>query len=263
MDLNLEGKIAVVLASSGGMGKGIATILSQEGCKVSICGRNLEKLTNTAQEIKKKTNNEVFFQTVDVSKADSLNEFFSAVYKKFERIDILINNAGGPPAGDSSVFHDEDYYSAFELSLMSVIRSCNIVLPEMRKQGNGKIVTITSTSVKCAMSNMILSNTFRSAAVAFCKSISMEAASDGIRVHSVMPGPFLTDRVNELGNVAAAKQGITFNEWKSTAEKSTPLKRFGSPEEIGQLVAFLVSDLSEYMNGTCIAIDGGILTTIS
>jgi len=263
MDFQLTGKTAVVLASSAGIGKGIATILSEEGCRVAISGRRAETLKKTDQEIRGKTGNDIFSKTVDVSNAQSLNDFFEAVYSEYGRIDILVNNAGGPPAGDSTSFTDKDYFSAFELSLMSVIRSCNCVLPKMRKQGSGKIITITSTSVKSAMDNMILSNTFRNAAAAFCKSISMEAAKDGVRVHTVMPGPFLTERVNELGSIAAKRQGISFDEWRATAENNTPLKRFGSPEEIGCLVAFLASDLSDYMNGTCIAIDGGILTTIS
>jgi 3-oxoacyl-[acyl-carrier protein] reductase len=263
MDLLLKGKVAVVLASSAGIGKGVATVLSEEGCKVAICGRRPDKLEETKQEIQKKTGNEVFSKTVDVSNSESLNDFFMAIYSEFGQIDILVNNAGGPPAGDSTSFADEDYYSAFETSLMSVIRSCSFVLPKMKDQKNGKIITITSTSVKSAMENMILSNTFRNAAAAFSKSLSLEAAKDGIRVHTVMPGPFLTERVNELGTVAAEKKGISFDEWRVAAEQNTPLKRFGQPEEMGRLVAFLVSDLSDYMNGTCIAVDGGILTTIS
>jgi 3-oxoacyl-[acyl-carrier protein] reductase len=262
MDLQLEGKVAAILASSSGIGKGVATVLSQEGCSLAICGRRPDKLEETEAEIINKTGNEVFSKATDVSDAHSLTSFFDAVYEHYGQLDILVCNAGGPPAGDSTTFKDKDYISAFELSLMSVIRSCSYVLPEMKKQKNGKIITITSTSVKCALNNMILSNTFRSSTAAFSKSIAMEAAEYGVRVHTVMPGPFMTDRVNELGNIAAKRKNLSFEEWKISAEKNTPLNRFGYPEEMGNLIAFLVSDKSSYMNGTCIAIDGGILTTI-
>ncbi|MBI9082621.1 MAG: SDR family oxidoreductase [Desulfobacterales bacterium] len=262
MDLRLKGKIAVILASSAGIGKGVATVLAEEGCKIAICGRRMEKLQTAKKEIHGKTGKEVFAKTVDVSRAESLNDFFSAVYSEYGQIDILVNNAGGPPAGDSTSFTDRDYYAAFELSLMSVIRSCRIVLPKMKGQKFGRIITIASTSVKCVMEDMILSNTFRNAVVGFNKSLAIEAAIDGVRVHTLMPGPFMTDRVNELGGAAAKRERLSFNEWKKKAESNTPLRRFGSPEEIGQAVAFLSSELADYMNGTCIPVDGGILANV-
>ena len=262
MDLKLKGKTAVVLASSAGIGKGVAAVLSMEGCKVAICGRNLDQVDKAKREIQEQTGNEVFGKTADVSDAKSLEDFFKAVYSQFEQIDILVNNAGGPPPGDSTSLTDDDYYMAFELSLMSVIRASRIVLPKMRDQKFGRIITITSTSVKSVMENMILSNTFRSAAPAFNKSLALEAARDGVRVHTLMPGPFMTQRVNELGTAAAKRTGVSFEEWKRIAESNTPLSRFGSPEEMGQVVAFLASEVSDYMNGTYIPVDGGILAPV-
>jgi 3-oxoacyl-[acyl-carrier protein] reductase len=133
----------------------------------------------------------------------------------------------------------------------------------MAEAGWGRIVNVASTSVKCALENMVLSNVFRSGVAAFSKTLSMEYAHQGIRVHTVMPGPFMTNRVNELGTSAARLKGITFEQWKQGAEAGTPLGRFGNPLEFGALVAFLVSDRSDYMTGTCIAIDGGALKTIA
>lgn len=263
MDLRLNGKKAVVLAASGGLGRGIAGVLSAEGCEVAICGRNEEKLQKTADEIFKQTGQNIFRHKADVADAESLSSFFKSVKDEFGNIDILINNAGGPPPGSSEGFSDSDYMSAFELSLMSVVRSVRHVLPNMKLQSYGRIITLTSTSVKCVLNNMVLSNTFRSAAAAFTKSISMEIAGDGIRAHTILTGPFLTDRVTELGAIAAVKKGVSFDDWKETAERNTPLKRFGDPVEMGNLVAFLCSELSSYMNGTSIAVDGGILTTVS
>jgi 3-oxoacyl-[acyl-carrier protein] reductase len=263
MDFGLDGKTAVVLASSAGLGKGIASVLAKEGCNLAICGRSEERLQTTAEEIASFGNGRVFSQVTDVSEKESLERFFERVYQEFGQVEILVNNAGGPPPGSSDKLLEEDYQAAFNLSLMSVIRASSIVLPKMKKQGFGRIITVTSTSVKSVMENMVLSNVFRNAAAAFSKSISMEGIRDGVRVHCVMPGPFLTDRVHQLGSGAAEAQGISFEQWQKNAEATTPLGRFGTPEEMGHLVAFLASDLSVYMTGTCIAIDGGILTTIA
>jgi len=263
MDFGLKGKTAVVLASSAGLGKGIASVLAREGCNLAICGRTEDRLQAATEEIASFATGRVFSQVTDVSKKESLEQFFEAVYEQFGQVDILVNNAGGPPAGSSDQLGEEDYQAAYNLSLMSVIRASSIVLPKMKKQGSGRIITVTSTSVKCAMENMVLSNVFRNAAAAFSKSISLEGIKAGVRVHCVMPGPFLTDRVYQLGSGAAEAQGISFEQWQKNAEATTPLGRFGTPEEMGHLIAFLASDLSVYMTGTCIAIDGGILTTIA
>ena len=263
MDLKLKDKVAVVLAASSGIGKGIAEVLAIEGCKIAICSRNIQELQKTANIIKNETKGQVFFLSTDVSNAKSLNDFFDSVFNYYGHVDILVNNAGGPPPGESKDFGDKEYYNAFEQNLMSVIRSCRRVLPEMVKQNWGRIISITSTSVKCVLENMILSNIFRNGVAAFSKSISMEYARNGIRVHCIMPGPFLTKRVNELGMVESTKKGISFNQWKKETESNTLLGRFGDPKELGNLAAFLSSDASEYMTGTCIAIDGGNLKTIN
>jgi 3-oxoacyl-[acyl-carrier protein] reductase len=199
----------------------------------------------------------------DVAAPASLDGFFDQVFGAYGSVDILVNNAGGPPPGKCLELNDDQYAAAYELTLMSVVRSCRRVVPSMRKQRWGRIINIQSTSVKSALENMVLSNTFRSAATAFAKTLSMEYGRDGIRIHTLLSGPFATNRVQELGLAASRQKGITFDQWRSEAEAGTALGRFGDPLEFGALAAFLASDKADYMNGTCIAIDGGALKTIS
>ena len=263
MDLGLKGRVAVVLAASSGIGRGIATVLAQEGCSLAICARDSSRLNTVAEAIRSSTKVDVFAQQCDVSNSASIDGFFDSVLNRYGRIEILINNSGGPPAGHCFDFSDTNYDEAFNLVLMSKVRACRRVVPGMINNRWGRIINIESTSVKIALENMVLSNVFRSASTAFAKTLSMEVAPHNIRVHTVLSGPMLTNRVNELGNVAASKRGISFEQWKTEAESSTPLGRFGDPLEFGEFVAFLASERAGYMNGTCIAFDGGILRTIS
>ncbi len=263
MDLDIKGKVAVVMAASAGLGQGVAEVLVQEGCEVAICSRSSSKLRRAAKQIKEITGKDIFYRVANVAKADSLVSFLKEVMKQFGRIDILVTNAGGPPAGSSDKISDEQYFSAYGLTLMSVVRSCRFVIPSMRKHNWGRIIILSSTSIKSAIGDLVLSNVFRNAVAGFSKSIAIETARDGIRVHCVMSGPFITDRMNELGNINAQRNNISFEMWKKNAEENTMLGRFGDPKEMGYLVAFLASNLSDYMTGTTIAIDGGALKTIS
>jgi 3-oxoacyl-[acyl-carrier protein] reductase len=263
MDLKLSGKVAVVLAGSAGIGKGIAEALAQEGCNIAICARSEDRLLDTADFIQNEYNVEVFSEVVDVSSASELEIFLKGVVERFGVIDILINNTGGPKTGKTLELSDDEYQHAYELVLMSKIRASKFVVPYMIKNGYGRIINVESTSIKCVLDNMTLSNVFRSASVAFAKTLSREVVQDGIRVHTVMTGPMMTDRVTELGEIAANEQEITFEQWKEEAQSSTPMKRFGNPIEFGNFVAFLASDKSDYMTGTCVAFDGGILTTVT
>jgi 3-oxoacyl-[acyl-carrier protein] reductase len=263
MDLGLKDKVAVVLAGSAGIGRGIAVVLAQEGCRVAICGRNEERLERASREIEAAAGTSVLALQADVSDAASLDSFFDAVFAAYERVDVLVNNTGGPSPGRCLELGDEAYDAAYRLVLLSKIRACRRVVPSMAQNRWGRIVNVESTSLKSALENMALSNVFRSASAAFAKTVSMEHARDGIRVHTLLTGPFMTDRVNELGQAAARQKGITFDEWLAQAEAGTSLGRFGDPLEYGALVAFLASDRSTYMNGTCIAIDGGALKTVT
>jgi 3-oxoacyl-[acyl-carrier protein] reductase len=262
VDLDLKNRVAVVLAASSGIGRGIATVLAQEGCSLAICARDPRRLEAAANEIRA-TGTKTMAVVADVASASSLDAFYDQVIERYGKVDILINNAGGPPAGKSLELSEEHYAIAYQLTLMSVVRSCRRVVPLMQKQRWGRIINIESTSIKCALDNMVLSNVFRSAVAAFAKTLSTEYARDGIRVHTLMSGPFNTQRMQELGTTAAQLKGISFEQWKTEAEEGTSVGRFGDPLEFGALTAFLASDKAEYMNGTCIAIDGGALKTIS
>ena len=202
MDLGLTNKVAVVLAGSAGIGRGIATVLAEEGCRLAVCARDKSRLDETAEEIRSRTGAAVLALPADVRDPESLSGFFDNVFGAYGRVDILINNTGGPPVGKCLALKDEDFESAFQLVLMSKIRACRRVIPSMSENRWGRIINVESTSVKCALENMVLSNVFRSAATAFAKTLSMEHASNGIRVHTLLSGPFMTNRVNELGGHA-------------------------------------------------------------
>lgn len=263
MDLGLKGKIAVVLAASSGIGLGIARVLAQEGCVLAICGRDRDRLVEARNKIISESGVEVLEVEADVSDVLSLEAFFDKVFLNYGKVDILINNSGGPPPGRVDALFDEDYVNAFNLVFMSKVRASRRVLPAMKQQGWGRIINIESTSIKSALENMVLSNAFRSASAAYAKTLAIENARDGIRVHTLMSGPFMTKRVDELGKSAANQLGIDFEQWKRDAESGTALGRFGDPIEYGSLVAFLVSSHADYMSGNCIAIDGGVLKTIT
>lgn len=263
MDLGLKQRVAVVLAASSGIGLGIARVLAREGCSLAICARDSNRLEAARDQIVAESGAPVLAACADVADAFSLDAFFDKVLSVYGKVDILINNSGGPPPGRVDTLADEAYLHAFNLVFMSKVRASRRVLPSMKQQGWGRIINIESTSIKSALENMVLSNAFRSAAAAYAKTLSIENARDGIRVHTLMSGPFMTKRVDELGNAAANQRGISFEQWKNEAEAGTALGRFGDPLEYGALVAFLASNHADYMSGNCIAIDGGALKTIT
>lgn len=263
MNLKIKDKVSVVLAGSSGLGKGVAMALAKEGSKVAICSRSQKKLENASIELEKYSDFKPFIHKADVSNKNELNKFLDKVVKVYGGIDILVNNAGGPPPGSIKNLTDDDFENAHQLTLMSAIRASRYVIPFMKKKQFGRIFFLSSTGIKSIVDGLLLSNIYRSALAGFAKTLSTEVAEEGIRIHTLMTGPFATDRVKELGESAAKSKGITYEKWKEEAEKGTMIGRFGNPIEMGNLVAFLSSDLSSYMTGTTIAIDGGALKTIT
>lgn len=263
MNLNIKNKIAVVLAGSAGLGKGVAKVLAKEECKLAICSRSEKKLVAAAHEIKEYSGMTPYTFIADVADKKQIKSFLDAVMIEYGSIDILVNNAGGPPPGGIKLLDEEDFDKAYQLTLMSAVRATKFAIPIMGKKDWGRIIFLTSTGVKSAVDGLLLSNVFRSAVAGFAKTVANEVARHGIRIHNVLTGPFNTNRMIDLGKVAAESQGISFENWKKTAEENTMLGRFGDPVEMGYLVAFLASDLSSYMTGTTIAIDGGALKTVS
>lgn len=258
MNLSLKGRVAVVLAGSAGVGLGVAMKMAEEGCSLAICSRNGEKLQE-AKKILQVHSNSVFIGEVDLINKESIDKFLDNVVNCYGRIDILVCNSGGPPAGGCLNFSDFEYEKAFQLLVMSKIRAINKVLPWMIDKKWGRIISLESTSIKMAINGLALSNTFRAASAAFIKTVSMEYGHLGVRAHSILMGPFLTDRVYDLGFKEANKAGMNYESWVAAEAEKLPLGRFGEPYELGNLAAFLSSPVSDYMNGTSIAFDGGIL----
>lgn len=252
MDLKLTDKVAVVLAASKGLGKAIATALSAEGAKVIIGSRDEAELSKTAKEIQKLTGNEVIAIPVDVSDGDQVKDFIKKAVESFGRIDILLNNAGGPPFNKFENFDDEAWQNAFNLTLLSFARTSRLVLPYMQKAGGGRIINIISGSVKSVLPNSVLSTSMRLGVVGLAKLMADEFGPYNITVNNVAPGMILTDRLKHtLPKDADPEQAL-----KERA-KNIPLGRIGKPEELAALVTFLASEQASYITGTTIQVDGG------
>jgi 3-oxoacyl-[acyl-carrier protein] reductase len=257
MDLGLTGKVAVVAASSTGLGKAVAMGLAQEGADVVICARGKEKLHATAAEIQTIVNSKILAIQADVTKVEDIDKLIDATLKEFGHIHVLVNNAGGPPAGFFADIGDELWQTSVDLTLLSSVRFTRAVLPHMRKQRWGRIINITSVSVKQPINELLLSNSLRLAVVGWAKTLANQVAADGILINNVCPGWTRTDRVNRLVAGRAQMQDKGVEEIESGITKSIPLGRMGTPEELASMVVFLASERASYITGTSIQIDGG------
>ena len=263
MDLGLKGKVVAVMASSKGLGKATALEFAKEGATVFISSRSEDKLQQTADEIKKESqNDQVFYKTCNMTSEQDIADFFSYAADKAGRIDVLINNTGGPKAGGFDGVTDEDWYKAFDQNLLSYIRASRAVLPYMKEQQFGRIINISSSSVKEVLDGLILSNTFRAGMVGFAKTLAREVAGDNIMVNTIGPGKISTDRVAELNQIAADKQNLTLEQVVENTEKQIPRGRMGEPEEFAKIVVFLASSANSYMTGQSLVIDGGLLKAL-
>lgn len=262
MDLELRGKTAIVSAGSKGLGKAIALGLAQEGARVAICSRNPDNLSQAAQEILAKTGSEVLAVPVDVTKPDAITNFVNTIVQRQGKIEILVNNAGGPPMGTFADFEDEDWESAFNLTFMSVVRFVRAVLPHMRKTGGGRIINVTSTSVKQPLENLLLSNSIRPAVIGLAKSLATEFAADGILVNNICPGSIYTDRIKENVAAQAKSTGQPEESIMHEYEAKIPLGRLGEPVELADLAVFLASERASYITGATLQVDGGLIRYI-
>ncbi len=262
MDLGLTDKIAVVGASSKGLGKAIALGLAQEGAKVTICARNSDTLETTAEEIRNQTNSEVLTVPADVSHPEHVESLINKAISHFGGIDILVNNAGGPRAGRFDDLSVEDYLNAVHLNLMSTINLCRAVVPTMRARGGGRIINLTSVSVKQPVDGLMLSNMARTGVIGFAKTLATELAPDKILVNNVCPGIIFTDRIKQLATVRAEEAGISFDAALEKMTADIPLGRIGDPEEFANLVVFLASEKASYITGTTIQADGGMVRSL-
>ncbi len=257
MDLGLKGRVALVTAASRGLGKAIAYELAREGADVAICARGKEQLKRTAKEIARDTGTRVLAVAADVTVTREVLELIDAVVKRFGRLDVLVNNAGGPPPGPSLTFSDEDWRRAVELNLLSAVRLTRAAVRHMQANGWGRIINLTSVSVKQPIADLVLSNAARTGVIGFAKTLALELAPEGITVNSVCPGFTRTERVLELAQARAEREGVAVEEVLAGYERQIPAGRMGQPEELAALVAFLASERAAYITGVAIQVDGG------
>ena len=259
MDLGLKGRVAIVAAASTGLGRAAATELSKEGAKVAICARTVATLERTADDIRKETGGDVLAKALDVRNEEEVGHFVSDVEAHFGKIDICVTNSGGPPSKLFADTRTEEWRSAVDLLLMSTINFARETLPRMQKRGWGRFITITSYTVKQPVDGLLLSNSIRPAVTGLAKTLANEYGKYGITVNNVCPGYTATDRLSELSEALAARNKVTIDDVVEGWKKQIPAGRLGKPEEFAAVVAFLASERASYVNGTSIAIDGGIV----
>ena len=252
MDLKLKDKVALVLAASKGLGKASALALSAEGAKVVISSRNAAELNKTAEEIRLQTGNEVIAIPADVSDAEQMKALIKKTADTFGRVDILLNNGGGPPFDKFETFDDEAWQKAFDLTILSFARTSREVLPYMKQAGGGRIINIISGSVKSVLNNAVLSTSMRMGVVGMAKLMADELGPYHITVNNIAPGLIMTERIKET-----FPKGMDPEQAVKEKTKAIPAGRIGRPEELGALVAFLASEQAAYISGTTIQIDGG------
>lgn len=257
MELGLEGRTALVAAASRGLGKATALVLSREDARVAIAARGKKQLRRAAQEIEGATGHSVLPVQCDVTVPKDLERLVDKVHERYGAIEILVTNAGGPRPGGFDDVSDDDWHDAAELNLVSAIRLIRLVLDDMRQRQWGRIINITSISVKQPLPNLILSNAVRAAVVGMAKTLADEVASQGITINNVCPGYMLTDRVRELAKAEAHKTDGDVETFLAESRKSIPVGRLGQPEELGALIAFLASNRAGYITGATLPIDGG------
>lgn len=258
MDLGLKDKAVLVMASSAGLGKAAALAFCQEGANVMLFSRNEQELQEAQMEIKAATGLEPAYTVGDMTKYEDIKQVVKNTIGKFGPVFALVNNAGGPPAGTFDSFADEAWQKAYELNLLSYIRTIREVLPSMRQAGRGRIVNYTSSSVKQVLENLILSNTFRMGVMGLSKTLSQELGKDNILINVMGPGRIATARIQQLDEIRAQKANITVEEVVSTALKTIPLGRYGDPAEYAKLTVFLCSEANTYITGQTILVDGGM-----
>jgi 3-oxoacyl-[acyl-carrier protein] reductase len=257
MDLGLKDKVALVAGGSQGLGKAVAKELAREGAQVAICALEDQSLPQAKNEIAGECGSEVLAIGADLTDTEQARYCVRQTIERFGRVDILVNNAGGPPGSDFLEIDDDLWEYGFRLNLLSTIILTREVLPLMKQKKWGRIINMTSISVKQPIDGLILSNTIRSGVIGLAKTLSTELAPFNITVNSVCPGYTLTDRVSNLARATAQKEGSTAEAVIKRWESSIPMGRLGTPEEFAALVVFLASARSSYITGAAIQIDGG------
>jgi len=257
MDLGLKGKVALVAAASQGLGRAVAEELAAEGASLILCARHDAALQETCAAIEKAHGTPVLGLATDVADPAAVARLVEAGLARFGRIDILVTNAGGPPAGTFDTLSAAQWEGATSLLLTSVVELTRAVLPGMRERGWGRILNITSISVKQPVANLMLSNSLRAAVTGMARTLATEVAAQGITVNNILPGYTRTERVVGLADATAAREGISAAEATARWEAEIPMRRLGEPREFAALAAFLCSERASYITGTSVPVDGG------
>jgi 3-oxoacyl-[acyl-carrier protein] reductase len=262
MNLGLKGKRAIVMAASRGLGYASALGLAREGCDVTICSRDEERIRKAAGTIASETGARVHAVAADVSAAGEARRLVDATVAQYGGLDIVVHNAGGPPAGEFLAMTEEQWQKAFEQNLLSFVRIVHAAVPELKRSGAGRLLTIASSSIKQPIANLVLSNALRAGVWGLAKTLSRELAAYKILVNVIAPGRIQTERIEELDRVTADKTGKPLDEVKRVSAANVPLGRIGRPEELANLVVFLASDAASYITGQAITVDGGAGTAL-
>ncbi len=257
MDTGLKDMTVLVTASSKGIGKAVAECFAAEGSKIAISSRSKENLLSTSKDIKTKYGTDPFWSVCDLNKQKDIEHTFNAVIDHFGSVDILVNNCGGPEPGLFHKLDDNQWENAYEHVLLSAVRFSRLALPGMIAKNRGRIINLTSITVKQPLDNLILSNSFRAAVTGFTKSLSNEVAKYNITVNNIAPGMTLTGRLYELAVVEAKESGKSHEEVLVEMSKRIPMNRLARPEEIASVVVFLASKQAGYVTGNTIQVDGG------
>jgi 3-oxoacyl-[acyl-carrier protein] reductase len=259
VDLGLNGKVALVAASSKGLGRASALELAREGARVTICARTEADLEVAAEEIRRETGAEALSIAADLTKAQDIQKVVMATVERFGGVDVLVGNSAGPAPGRFADLTDDDWHQAFELVTLNFVRFVREVVPYMREKGWGPIIGIQSSSVKQPVAHLDLSNGIRPGIAGLMKAIMPDLAKDGITINLVLPGMFLTSRIHPALARGTAHVDKAVEEQLAPLAATVPLGRLGQPSELGHLVAFLASEQASYITGAAYQIDGGII----
>jgi 3-oxoacyl-[acyl-carrier protein] reductase len=262
MDLNLDSRVALVCGSSSGLGLAIAQALSREGCAVAMNGRDGTRLDRAVASVATDAARPVQGFQADVSDPAQVTEVVSAVTTSLGPIDILLCNAGGPPATAFGAAQPESWQAALDLNLLSTVNLCRAVVPGMQERRWGRVICLTSVAAKQPLGDLILSTTARAGVLGFAKALADEVAADGVTVNSICPGYMRTERSEELFRRRASTQRSTVEEITSALVANIPMRRLGEPAELGATVAFLASEAAGYITGVALAVDGGFVRSI-
>ncbi len=262
MDLGLKGKVALVAASSKGLGRAVAEELAAEGAHLVICARGKETLELTAESIRQQSAVKVIAVVADMSDPNDAARVVKAAFAEFGQVDILVTNSGGPPSGPFESLTPEMWDTATRLLLKSAVELTRAVLPGMKERRWGRILNVTSIAAKQPIEGLMLSNSLRAAVIGFARTLANEVAPFGVTVNNLLPGYTRTDRVQELARAASGKTGGSNTDIVAKWEKEIPMGRLGEPREFAALAAFLASERASYITGSSIAVDGGWIRSL-